>query len=417
MLCSRAPSFCKTNSSANVQIRTQAVFNVSLKGSNFSQAKPVNVLQSLPWSTQIQVSRRGMATGPSNIKKGPTGEDGVQFRAGQTLMEYENNRVVAVADAPPEEIKLDLANNLLKEEIQIVDDFEELSFHNAIGKRFLQDSKFKFVDQGDGHATLTKSDGNHDIRLTFKTYKQEQEENEEEADTEGNEEEAYEAGEYEGAGEGEGEHTIEVGRGKNVIDARTDSNVGQQQGKGGKVKRAQQQEEEEGEPLDVGEIKSVSDVKEGIPEEGEPLPKRQDFVADIEFMKKGKVKGTWRLYCFSGHQNRLYIDQMEVIDGAVEQPKNLEETFFNLAHGEVKAYPFDTLTVETQDRIYDLMDKLGLDDQVSHFVKQYVIRKKSQNETLFLNRLRELLVSTLPPEVVNKQQQQQQQQAQPKQNK
>jgi len=195
-------------------------------------------------------------------------------------MEFENNRVVAVKDVPSEEIKKDIVGHL-KDELQLVEDFEEMSFHNAIAKRFLQESKYKLVDAEDGTATLSKTDGQHNVRITFKTYEQMQEEDVKEEPTEGEEEE----GEMFEEGEGEGEHKP----GEQIVDADSPSTYsgvakteGEQQQAGRQPRKQQEAQEEEGE----GEELTTGDegqVQEGMPE-GEPLPNRQDFIVDIEFL-------------------------------------------------------------------------------------------------------------------------------------
>jgi len=388
MLCLRSSSVsCKRS------LPTHVLSQQSAPG----QAAPK--LESMPWSSKVALSARSLSTS----SKGSSGGQGYEYQKtgvlsqGQTLMEIDNNRVVAVADVPLEEIKLDIANNLLKEELQVVEEFEELSFHNAIGKRFLQESNFKFTDNNDGTAYLTKSDPTHNVRVAFKTYEQETDPNENE-DEMGENEGLEELDEGELEGEGEGEHGA-VSLTSSVPDAEfPDSPLDSIMSKRDKSKNIRMNAEEGADELvlDAADIKSL-ETKEGLPDTGEHLPKRQDFIVDIEFMKKGKVKGTWRLHCFAGHQNRLYVDHMQVLDGAIDAPRDLEDIEQLVPNSRTaNLYSFDTLGVETQDRIYDLLDKFGVDDQLGHFVKQYPLRKKCAQETSFLNRLKELLSSTIP---------------------
>jgi len=389
MLCLRSSSVsCKRSLPTHVLSQQSASLQAAPK------------LESMPWSSKVALSARSLS---SSASKGSSGGQGYEFQKtgiispGQTLMEIDNNRVVAVADVPLEEIKLDIANNMLKEELQVVEEFEELSFHNAIGKRFLQESNFKFTDNNDGTALLTKSDPSHNVRVAFKTYEQESDPNENENEV-GEDEGLEELDEGELEGEGEGEHGV-VSLSSAVPDAEfPESPLDSMLSKKDKTKHIRVNAEEGGDELvlDAADIKSL-ETKEGLPDTGEHLPKRQDFIVDIEFMKKGKVKGTWRLHCFAGHQNRLYVDHMQVLDGAIEAPRDLEDIEQLVPNSKTaNLYSFDTLGVETQDRIYDLLDKFGVDDQLGHFVKQYPLRKKCAQETSFLNRLKELLSSTIP---------------------
>jgi len=203
---------------------------------------------------------------------------------------------------------------------------------------------FKLKDLENGLATLSYEDKEHRILVTFSTFEQHSLEK-----GEGNEEEEQEQEEE----QEEKEEEYESKKNKN--------------------KKYEDEEDEEDEEME-------EEIKEGS-DEIEPLPKIQNFIVDIEFLKNGTSKGSLRLKCLAGVENRLYIDFMECFE---QKPPAVKLENFLIPSSELlnneirdlqkKTFYFDSLESATQDKIYDLLDSLGLDDKMAHFIKQYPVR-------------------------------------------
>ena len=52
---------------------------------------------------------------------------------------------------------------------------------------------------------------------------------------------------------------------------------------------------------------------------------------------------------------------------------------------------FDDLSVPMQDRIYDYLDELGVDDRMAHFIKVTVARERKESDIEFLNNFKEII--------------------------
>jgi len=93
--------------------------------------------------------------------------------------------------------------------------------------------------------------------------------------------------------------------------------------------------------------------------------------------KEGKEKANFHITGFAGVDDRLYIQEMICGNG-----KETEESSYVI---------FEDLSDGMQDRIYDWLDELGLDDRMAHFVKSMVAKEKKDSDITFLNRFKEAL--------------------------
>lgn len=120
-------------------------------------------------------------------------------------------------------------------------------------------------------------------------------------------------------------------------------------------------------------VEAEENVEEGEAEEHEDdAPKEVGVDVHIQVAdKSGKPKGEFVIRGFAGVDNRLYAESVE-IDGAA---------------------PLDwyALQDDTQDRLYDLLDAVGVDDQLSLFVKQRVLIAEIDGEVSALESLKKLL--------------------------
>ncbi len=55
------------------------------------------------------------------------------------------------------------------------------------------------------------------------------------------------------------------------------------------------------------------------------------------------------------------------------------------------ALPFESLTDELQDRIYDYLDEVAVDDQLAHFVKHYTAECETKSAVKFLENLKDFM--------------------------
>jgi len=91
--------------------------------------------------------------------------------------------------------------------------------------------------------------------------------------------------------------------------------------------------------------------------------------------------------------NRLYVEEMRAVMGEVgKTAEGLD------AIEEVQPTIFDELNNDLQDRIYDFLDELGVDDRVAHFEKAYLVEYKNKTDIGFLNTLKTLITDKDKPE-------------------
>jgi len=127
---------------------------------------------------------------------------------------------------------------------------------------------------------------------------------------------------------------------------------------------------EEAEQAEQGEEKSNSEDNSNLT--------KQSLQVEISFKEK---KEKWVLSAFSGKDNRLYVEDMSVtpIDIPASETSALE------------ALPFESLSDDVQDRIYDLLDEFSVDDQLAHFVKWYTMSSEAKSAIKLLENLKDLL--------------------------
>jgi len=99
-------------------------------------------------------------------------------------------------------------------------------------------------------------------------------------------------------------------------------------------------------------------------EEGESKVKPILFQAEIVFKDKsnGDTKGTMTVHGELATDSRLYVNQFSAVPKSATE--NQEEKMPALAL-------FDRLNQDIQDRIYDLLDEIGIDDRMGEFVRHH----------------------------------------------
>jgi len=125
---------------------------------------------------------------------------------------------------------------------------------------------------------------------------------------------------------------------------------------------------------------------------GGTFPQKQAVNIEVAFSNK-PLK--WILGGFAGKDNRLYIEDMSL--ATEEQTKKMAETPVNpllkesTAPPSVDAIPFESLADNLQDRIYDFLDEIGVDDQLAHFIKVYTVTAEAKTAVKFLENLKEVI--------------------------
>jgi len=149
------------------------------------------------------------------------------------------------------------------------------------------------------------------------------------------------------------------------------------------------------EPSESQEFEQMEEDAEGSAKENEELvskdeasagaiPVKQSVQIEVAFNDK---KGKWVLGGFAGKDNRLYIEDMSIAPSA-EEATSSEQS--------LEAIPFESLSDELQDRIYDYLDEVAVDDQLAHFVKYYTAECETKSAVKFLENLKDLMKSTPP---------------------
>jgi hypothetical protein len=54
-------------------------------------------------------------------------------------------------------------------------------------------------------------------------------------------------------------------------------------------------------------------------------------------------------------------------------------------------FEFDNMTQQFQDKVYDFLDVLGIDDQLAQFVRQYPSRYESKSQIEFLQTIKKFM--------------------------
>jgi len=289
--------------------------------------KPLSLNLLVPDRAVVSIPLRGMAVGKPKTKS-------------EASIEEENLKPKNMKLRPSKETLDDITEDLVslsEKEIQAILDGDANSIQTERGKTWLEQSQYTLRPHPEQKDTLVlaKQLGNTQITVTFKKeYEEEQEE--------------------------EGE-AAEEGREEGVV-AETEEEVAKE-------------EDAEG--------------AESWIRSGDELPDREDFPQkhsleiDIRIQgKDAKLKGKLHLYAFAGLDDRLYINEM-----LCENDVTGTET-----PADKKTYcVFDDLSDPMQDRIYDYLDELGVDDRMAHFVKTTVAREKKESDIAFLTNFKEIL--------------------------
>jgi len=274
---------------------------------------------------------------------------------GEKAIEEANLKPSNLKMGPLKEELDDIREDLVKltdKEIATISEEDANSIQTERGKNWLDQSGYSLQDVPEEKDTLmlSKQIGNTSVIVTFsKDFEENEDEEEEEDILRGGEE-----GE-EGADEAVDESAADVAK----------------------------SEEAEG--------------TEGWIRSGDELPDRQGLPAkhsmeiDIRINdKEGKPKGQIHVYGFAGLDDRLYVNEMVSNVGAPKPAPKDEEDEEKQAE-DVSMVIFDDLSTVMQDRIYDYLDELGVDDRMAHFVKVTVARERKESDIAFLNNFKEIL--------------------------
>jgi len=147
-------------------------------------------------------------------------------------------------------------------------------------------------------------------------------------------------------------------------------------------------ESQEMEQMDEDPEASAKETEDLVGKEGEnSMPIKQSIQVEVAFSDK---KSKWILGGFAGKDNRLYIEDMSI----AQQPEKVEAAESAVATNDappLEALPFESLSDELQDRIYDFLDEVHVDDQLAHFVKFYTAESETKSAVKFLQNLKELM--------------------------
>jgi len=297
------------------------------RGYGLVPAKPLGTQFLLPEKDSSIVLIRDMSVGTKSKTKA------------EKEIEAENLSPKNLKLKPGKENLDDIARDLIKlteKEIQTILEEDGSSIQTERGKTWLEQSQYSLrpVPDNKDLLVLTKKTGNTTVAVTFKKEYEEVDENEED-------EEEYEEG--------------------TQTEAKEDT-------------EAEIVKDEENEGQDW--VRS-----------GDELPGREDFPQkhsleiDIRIQdKQGVPKGKLHMYAFAGLDDRLYVNEM------------LCENDVSVQTEEKKSYcVFDDLSDAMQDRIYDYLDELGVDDRMAHFIKTTVAREKKESDIAFLTNFKEIL--------------------------
>lgn len=141
------------------------------------------------------------------------------------------------------------------------------------------------------------------------------------------------------------------------------------------TERGESEEEEFEEESEEG--KEEDNVSENENEDAKKLTIEVELAF---YNKEGKIEGRWIFGGFSGRDNRLYISDMGTCEGEAE-PSEIQ----------LQSFPMNDFSEEMQDKIYDLLDELKLDDKLAAFIRQYVLQNASQSSVQFLQRVRKFM--------------------------
>eukprot|EP01119_Soliformovum_irregulare_P009238 TRINITY_DN2245_c0_g1_i1.p1 TRINITY_DN2245_c0_g1~~TRINITY_DN2245_c0_g1_i1.p1 ORF type:complete len:272 (-),score=80.63 TRINITY_DN2245_c0_g1_i1:149-964(-) len=107
--------------------------------------------------------------------------------------------------------------------------------------------------------------------------------------------------------------------------------------------------------------------------EEEDIQTTQAVTITVHMGDKGEIK----MKGFAGVDHRLYVRELEAKKAGQTGP--VPSTFLSELSGDL------------QDKVYDFLDTLGVDDNLAFFVKQEAIKDRTRSDVKFLNTFRELL--------------------------
>lgn len=149
-------------------------------------------------------------------------------------------------------------------------------------------------------------------------------------------------------------------------------------------------DQDEDEDVEENDEDAEEDIDEDLENEDgkdEELSYKTNLNIEVQFKNKdGSHKGKWILSGFAGKDNRLYINDMGI--DKTEPKAVVEDPESEIPQNMV---PFETLSDDMQDRLYDFLDEVGVDDQLAHFVKQYLIQAEVKQASNFLEELKNLM--------------------------
>jgi len=121
--------------------------------------------------------------------------------------------------------------------------------------------------------------------------------------------------------------------------------------------------------------KHAKETDDLVAKEGEnSMPIKQSLQVEVAFSDK---KSKWVLGGFAGKDNRLYIEDMSIAHQA-EKTETVDNASTTNEPTPLEALPFESLSDELQDRIYDFLDEVHVDDQLAHFVKYYTAESETK---------------------------------------
>jgi len=150
-------------------------------------------------------------------------------------------------------------------------------------------------------------------------------------------------------------------------------------------------EEEEEEDVDEEQEDEDEEEIDGRENEGQEsdLPYKTNIGVDVKFTNPdGSFKGRWLLHGFAGKDNRLYISDMAIVKDENPTVPSKEDEDTPPQHPMI---PFDSLSDDMQDRLYDFLDEVGVDDRLANFVKNFLIQAEVKQANKFLEELKALM--------------------------
>jgi len=130
---------------------------------------------------------------------------------------------------------------------------------------------------------------------------------------------------------------------------------------------------EEDEDAEKDENELNPEGEDDAQKEEEDIQTTQAVTITIHMGDKGEIK----MKGFAGVDHRLYVRELEAKKAGQTGP--VPSTFLSELSGDL------------QDKVYDFLDTLGVDDNLAFFVKQEAIKDRTRSDVRFLNTFRELL--------------------------